>query len=178
MANLVRGNDAGETALAAATAAIITARWGAPSRAHRTPARSDDFMAVGGPGAAFASPAPVSPVPVPVIPETDVPFSPFTPVSPAVGPVASAPPFVPVSPAPPAASVPPTPSAPSGRVGGRASVGDRRIPPPPDGFDAVYAPNGHAPDYGPTNGNGSDKYGSHGNGSHEYGGHVYGSHFN
>jgi hypothetical protein len=196
VANLGRGDDAGETTLAAATAAIITARWGAPSRAHRTPARSDDFAAASGLGARFASPAPVSPVPVPVpvIPESNVPFSPFTPVSPAAGPVASAPPFVsvtppvpsappfasavpfsparPYSPAPPVAPAPPVSPAPSvapapsgpERFGGRASVGgDRRLPPPlPDGFDAVYTPNGHTADngYGPN--------GSNGNGSHAY----------
>src|SRR5215831_3799937 len=159
VAKLGRVEEAGETTLAAATAAIITARWGAPSRPQRTPV--DDFVAMAGPGAGpGVSPAPASPVPLISIPESSVPFSPFTPVSPAGGPLAqpvsSAPP---VSPAPPMSPAPPVSPAPSGgRVGGRASVSSVRRPPPPlgdlhgagsDGLGGFgveekgYAANGH-----------------------------------
>src|SRR5215468_9388134 len=183
VANLGRGDDAGETTLAAATAAIITARWGAPARAQRAP-RQDEFAGMAGLGASTASssapvssvpvsPIPVSPIPVITVPESNVPFSPFTPATPAYpsapvssGPVSS----LPTSPGPVSA----VPTSGGERVGGRASVSaDRRLPPPvaPDGFDTGangYGSNGHGPNGYGSHGYEADGFKSYGNG-HDHG---------
>jgi hypothetical protein len=102
--------DRGETTLAAATAAIITARWQQTSGSARD-ATPNGHASANGHGPVDGATAPPSPWAPPAPSDAGLP-----PVSPASFPFASPDPFAPVSPAPaspvsPAAAPPPGPPA-------------------------------------------------------------------